>query len=293
MLMSEAKILHICVNYRNDHETKSFVESCLKLTGADQVFFVVCDNSAERFDSVGEILKPLAQKKNILLLANDDNPGYLGAAHRALEKIRSTLGLAPQDFSHVILSNTDLVIDSKAFYAELLKLAADSEVGLQAPSVISTLTGREGNPLYPVRPSLRKIRRLRFVYGYYALAVCYHLLSFLKARFLRCQNPSEGRGSVASDPYAVHGSFLILRSIFFRRGGTLNYPVRLYGEELFLAEQVRKLKLKTEILFFLKVVHREKGTESHWWGRIGLSRRTFIFKKESINYIASLWEAIA
>ncbi len=294
--MKNLEILHVCVNYRNNQETKGFIENCQQLLGADQVQFVVCDNSQGIDPEKDLILENLRTSDSVVVLPYVDNPGYLGAAYRALLKIAELSGCSEvseeaigQKYSFVIVSNTDLQISTKDFYQRLLSQSSrDSgsgqKVGILAPSIRSLLTNKESNPLYQSRPSAKKMNFLVRVYSWYPLAVLYHLLSFAKVWL-----PGQTQASGAIEIYAAHGAFMIFTAEFFKAGGTFKYPARLYGEELFLAEQLRRFGLKTMLVETLKILHREKGTELTLWHRIGLSRRTFEFKKESSKVIAQDW----
>ncbi len=64
----------------------------------------------------------------------------------------------------------------------------------------------------------------------------------------------------AMKPYAIHGSFMIFNKTFFQRGGTINYPCVLFGEELFIAEQALKLNLDLLYEPSLQVEHNEHAT---------------------------------
>jgi GT2 family glycosyltransferase len=57
--------------------------------------------------------------------------------------------------------------------------------------------------------------------------------------------------------YAPHGSFLIFSSEYFRAGGSLDFPCFLFGEEVYLAEVLRKLGLDVVYEPSLEVVHQE------------------------------------
>lgn len=294
--MKNLEILHICVNYGNNQETKAFVENCRQLRGADKVQFVVCDNSFGIDSAKDFIFARWQQPDEILVLPFADNPGYLGAAYEALLKVAKLRGLTElseqavgQKYRYIILSNSDLQISTQDFYLQLLSRKVPSsgemeKVGILAPSIRSLLTNKEGNPLYQARPSTKKINFLVKVYSWYPFAVLYHLLSFIKV----CLQ-GFGHQSNSAEIYAAHGAFLIFTDEFFASGGTFNYPAKLYGEELFLAEQLRRFGLKTVLVNDLKVLHREKGTEQSLWHRIGLSRRTFEYKRESSRVIARAW----
>jgi hypothetical protein len=66
---------------------------------------------------------------------------------------------------------------------------------------------------------------------------------------------------------------MVFNNSFFEKGGTLNYPSVLFGEEIFIAEQVLKLNLKMVYEPILHVEHHEHAT-------------TGVFKsKKTVNYL--------
>ncbi len=265
------------VNYRNDSETKAFALACLRLKGAEHGQFVIANNSADGLadSSFGDFPSP-----NISVMNCPDNPGYFGAAQRALMKF------AQYNYKFVILSNTDLEIQSPDFYDNLLKGQWSEDIGAIAPSILSGLSLKESNPLYWERPSKRKIHFLKRVYSNFTVAWLYHIGSSLKGQLARPQAISYGDLA-----YAPHGSFLIITNSFLQRKGDFSHGVRLYGEEIVLAERLRLLGLKVMLWPELKVFHREKGTEESWFHRVALSRRTFIFKKEAAGFLDEIFKA--
>lgn len=271
--------LHIMVNYRNDAETEAFLLSCLKLAGADQGLFVIVNNSASSLqDEVFHSLQS-SYPEHVRILNCPDNPGYFPGAQRALSTY------ANDSSKYVIVSNTDLEILNKNFYELLLKLPANSQVGSIAPSIKSGLSQKECTPLYWSRPSREKMHFLKWIYSHFFVAWLYHLLSFLKSRFGSPQRILSGQTA-----YAPNGCFLILTKNYFESGGDFSHAVRLYGEEIVLAETLRRLGLTLTLEPALKIFHREKGTESSLWNRVTLSRRTFEFKKEAARHLESCFE---
>lgn len=275
-----SKILHLIVNYKNDQETKEFVSNLCFLSDSEQVKKVIINNSA----AVGgdEVFADLqASRPHIAVLKCPDNPGYFTAAERACELF------PPGDYLYVILSNSDVKILDKDFYKKIMCYELKPDVGAIAPSIRSDLTQNESNPLYAQRPSLHKINRLERVYSYFLLAWVYHVASWVKNRFFnRRVVPTE-----TQEIYALHGSFIILSKYFFLKGGSFKYPVKLYGEEIFLAEKLRQLKLKTLYEPTLSLYHREKGTEASWIARYAISHTTFLYKQQSLRYIKSLFNS--
>jgi GT2 family glycosyltransferase len=266
--------LHIMVNYGNDVETEGFLQKCLQLKEASQGLFVIVNNSAKSSKDMTFTHLISSSNRYVKVINCADNPGYFPAAQRALLEIEQ------KQFKFVILSNTDLEILNDNFYEILLKMPDSSLSGAIAPSVRSELSQKECNPLYWSRPSKRKIHFLKLVYSNFFIAWIYHVLSFFKSKLV-----SEKQILSGQNVYAPHGCFIILTQNYFRSGGDFSHKVRLYGEEIALAERLRKFGLKVVLEPTLKVCHREKGTEVSWWHRVTLSKRTFEFKKEAAQYL--------
>ena len=55
---------------------------------------------------------------------------------------------------------------------------------------------------------------------------------------------------------------MLFASSYFDKGGTLNYPSFLFGEELFVAEQARQLNLTTVFEPSLKIEHQQHVKQS-------------------------------
>ena len=82
------------------------------------------------------------------------------------------------------------------------------------------------------------------------------------------------------DIYAGHGSFMLLTRSFFRKYDKIEYPIFLFGEELYLAELVRKEGMRVRYMPNLKVEDNEHVSTSKM-------KKKFYFKcnTESIKYI--------
>ncbi len=266
--------LHILVNYGNDLETEAFLQKCLKLKSAERGLFVLVNNSAKSHQDTTFSPFSKMSDRQVQVINCPDNPGYFPAAQRALNELHG------QEFKFVILSNTDLQILNEDFYELLLDRAPDKTIGGIAPSVRSELTQKECNPLYQNRVTKQKIHFLKLIYTFYPVAWSYHVLSYFKSLL-----SSERLLQPESFAYAPHGCFLILTDNYFQSGGDFSHPVRLYGEEIALAEKLIQMKLKVVLDPRLQILHRENGTELSAWHRATLSRRTFQFKQEAAEFL--------
>jgi GT2 family glycosyltransferase len=99
-------------------------------------------------------------------------------------------------------------------------------------------------------------------------AILNHALDLLlevKRRFIRRAPQSQAPRPI----YAPHGSIVFVRGVFFERGGTLGYRGFMFGEEIHLGEQVRRLGLRVLFAPSVEVVHRGGSTT----GREDAARR--------------------
>lgn len=280
--------MHFIINYKNNKETESFIENCLECSNftngeesSYETHFVLINNSA--ISEEDATFSKFLATKSVQVFNYPDNPGYLSGVHRASQFYDLT------SYNFVIISNSDLKIENKDFYKSLTDLKMNySGWGAIAPSVWSDLYNMETNPLYFHRPSAAKINRLAFIYKFYSIAFIYHLLSSVK-NFILSLSKNKKRLEIECEVYAPHGCFLILTKVFFTAGGNLDFKSRLYGEEIFLAEQIRNLKLKVFTKPELKITHREKGTQGNSLKRHFLNYKTFEFKKKSAIYIKNIF----
>jgi len=104
---------------------------------------------------------------------------------------------------------------------------------------------------------------LKWVFRYYPSMVLYEGLSALVAQALKPMRPqrdSAGQVSAEQAMYAPHGCFIVLSREYFRRGGSLNHPPFLFGEEISVAEAARHASLPVRFCPDLRVEHSEHAS---------------------------------
>ena len=263
------KIVFLLVNYFNEEEVCTFINEQLQPATHNFIDVVITDNGSKDHS----LLQAVSVKyPRIYLVKADTNMGYLGAANLGLTRYLNT---NPQP-SAVIVCNTDIVFKNNFFDILQQKLASKS-FDVLGPSIYSTLLKYYQNPYISNRISKSKLKFLHFVssnYVLYSLFTVYHLLKTKLSG--RAKNSV---GNVAK-PYAVHGSFMIFKNTFFKKGGTLNYPSVLFGEELFIAEQARVLGLGILYEPALQVEHHEHTTTG-----VFKSRETVRYLNQSYSYL--------
>lgn len=261
----KSNFLLLCVNYYNDAEVLAFVRTVLEMDDNDCIWVVVADNTVRTQEerSCYEASVDLLGEK-VISVSENSNLGYFGGMNAAMKKGRELF--ASVIFRGVVLANTDIEFPRRNFFdllaAEIDRITREKpeyKIGLVAPAIQSSRTGKHQNPLYWNKPTRRKFTLLSAIYSVYPLGVLHRLLAKVKGSIFR-RKVQGGEDLLPRTVYAGHGSFMVLLDEFFKRGGHLAYPEFLFCEEIFVAEQCADLKLASVFVPTLKVVHREHAT---------------------------------
>lgn len=266
-LATSETVLAICVKYGADEETERYLQSLRLLQSKLKLHVMVVENTG------ASNWLPHAQQFNCHVVQAPRNLGYFGGARYGLSQYLKEKPIP----DWVIVSNVDLAIPDHVFLDRLGNLDLPRDVALVAPCIRSNLTGIDQNPYLRVRPSPLRMHLYKWLYRS-RLALNAHELSSTAvhrvAALFRPENPSRESNS-RQEIYAAHGSFLIFTRSYFESGGDLDYPGFLFGEEIYVAEKIRSLKLKVMFDPSLVVVHEEH-------------RATRLFKSPEIaRYVAT------
>ena len=222
------KISIYCVNYNSYEYLAAFIKSvdaaASKVGGEAVVTVFVADNTEDN-------IRPIDANENVAtvkVFAYNKNLGYFGAVKRMMCEA------PPVDSDFVIISNVDVVMDEDVL-VKLCGLRLRDDVGWIAPQIYSTSENRDRNPKIVNRYSLRKLRLLRLLFKYPLLNMLYKATLYKRKKL---------QTHVAGEIYGGHGSFIILTKEYYKRCGCIDYPVFLFGEEIYLAEQCLRSKLK-------------------------------------------------
>lgn len=238
------RVVILCVSYNSDMERDKYI------------------------DSIKAAAKNASETVSVdIIIANntkDNNPGYFGAIKQLMEKNDIS------KYDYCIISNVDLTIEN-SFFQKLSEYECPSDIGWVAPQIWSQAEGRDRNPESVCRYSLSKIRVLKLLYKYPLLDLLYTKTFYRRKKYV-----SKPAGQI----YAGHGSFIILTSKYFKKCGIIDYPIFLYGEEIYLAEQCRSAKLKVVYNPDLKVYDYEHISTS-------TMRRSFNYqcRYKAIQYV--------
>jgi GT2 family glycosyltransferase len=295
-------IVVIGVSYETDELALRFVRRLSAITEGDNISIILVDNSTNA-DSTEFFFQIHSENADVLCIKPARNLGYFGAASFVFEQC---LGVQ-QDYNWLVVSNVDVEFHDPSFFSCLRGMKEMDTLGVVAPSIWSNTTHRDQNPFMLVRPTAVRMKIYGWLYrGYYALnlyrvsATAYHLLRHgMEQRFLmplrNWAAPSQSSPMLANPTaqpdivpiYAAHGSCMIFARQFFARGGTLELPLFLYGEEVCIAEMVRDLGLRTVYNPSLKVAHNEYHASS--LRDVIVSRQAAAHLSESTRYLVDAY----
>jgi GT2 family glycosyltransferase len=248
---------YIIVCYNNEKEVLTFIENVLLNQTIDLDIFVVANkmNNNEGFINLN----------NVKILYPEKNLGYLGALNYVYNKIELS------SYLFICLSNTDLEFNSTKLLSNLSKKFIDNLVALVSPTILCK--NRNQNPSLFIRPTKFKMFLI-------------YVLTFFPSIFLLkkwIQSLSRNNYQITYRDYscyALHGSFLMFSNKHISKFD-FNHTQLLYGEEIRIAEQSRKMGLvsiwsDTEIIY-----HNENSTTS----LIGIRNKLRYIRKYTKDFI--------
>lgn len=246
----------IVINYNCPELTVEFCKSVRNISKDLNIKIAVTDNSGCFAKADGLLMHQLMQQCNISIYDPGDNLGYFPGAAFAYDSL--TAGGYRPDF--VIVANTDISFPDTSFFSKLLTKQYPADVLAIGPSIQHGLDSKHSdqNPMKLRRLSVRGMYIRKFIYRYRALSIVNSALSALRLRLLTKTNILPQLRPV----YMIHGSFMIFTRRFFDETAGLKFPSFLYGEEIFVAEEV--VRVNKTILHdpSLKVVHAGGRTTS-------------------------------
>lgn len=253
-------LVPVCYNAHEDAlRLLSSIESAFKACSGVDVDVVLCDNStfAPAADAFSQ------NYSYSFKYLKSENIGYFPAFNKALAALPYSVGA----YDFVIVCNVDLVI-AEDFFSVLQAHDFPAETGVVAPGIFSDKDGRDLNPKMMRRPSAFKINFMRAVCSNVVLFRWYHKLVRMR-ELARSRSQMRSQVSVtASEPqevsamYGAHGSFMIFTKRYFGKGAHVAYPRFLFGEEGFVAEQLRMHGLKIKHFQALRVFDKEHASTS-------------------------------
>lgn len=284
--MSKPLILTVCVNYNNDQETQQFVSELLAQKGDFSQRVIIVDNSeSPSLDS--SVYNLFKSDSRVLIINSGKNLGYYGGAALGLREYIKEFPLP----DWIIVCNTDIALIQPDFLSKFCDLYSVHHHAVIAPAIHSTLSKVDQNPHMQRRPSAARMYFYKWIFRYYPTFVAYQTLALAKQKLLAVihKNPvftgdKEVDKAAQREPraiYAPHGSFVVFHRSYFEAGGSLDHGAFLFGEEVFVAETVRRLGLTVTYDPRLVVVHREHAATG-----VLKNRKRFLYVREASAYCA-------
>ncbi len=269
------QVVILGVIYKSYIETIWFVESIEHCFNND-VKLILVDNSEMTPDPF--FIKKIQGCDFITYLKAGKNSGYFHGAKSGLAHYLENNPAIPQ---WVIVCNVDIIFDTPQLSEKLHSCENVPNLGVIAPSILSSQWETDYNPFLMYRIPLKKLFFYWFIYSNFLLHNCYLLIhyvkSFLKLIFLKKLVKRKSKVNPARNIYAPHGSCVIFNKNYFERGGTLDHISFLFGEEIFVGETAKKLDLN--IMYFPDIIvrHYEHSSIGNF-----ISRKINKFYKQSI-----------
>lgn len=269
-------IWFICVNYNATKDTIKFLAQMESNLKGATIKVIVVDNSPEQDH---ELVKYILSKNNVCLITPEKNLGYLQGANFGYTWAKKNWSLP--DF--VVVSNVDLIFDGRELLNSIYKIKHDKTIGIYAPKIVSVITGRDQNPHMLVRPKRLSYKLHSLIYssliGYLIVSLTSSTRRWLMSLFglnFNVFTPVVNARYI----YAPHGAFMLFTKAYFEFGGDLNFKSFLFGEEIYVAEILRKFNLKAMYVPEIEVIHDEHQSTS----MVSLKRRA-AFTKQSSSYL--------
>lgn len=223
------RILIVCVNYNSYEHLMNYLDSIekAKLNCFNcSIDVYIADNSTEKQDVDIDRYKYINIK-----IFKFSNLGYLGGASAIINNEVDDIYY----YDFVIISNVDVLVDDY-FFSQLLNQTIHKDIAWVAPRIFSENENRDRNPKIITRIPFKKLYIFKMICKFPVLFYIYNKIIYKRKK----------KNHVFSEQeiYAGHGSFIILTKAFFNKYDKLNYPIFLFGEELYFGELIKNAGLK-------------------------------------------------
>jgi len=175
---------------------------------------------------------------NITVKHNKRNLGYFSGIQSLMNDVDCAV------YDYVIISNVDIKMEHDTI-SSLVDKDVNGDVGWIAPQIYSLQEKRDRNPKIIRRYGKRKLALLKLMYKHPLLHTLYDMTLYKRKKTAE---------HVPGYIYGGHGSFIILTREYISRCGKIDYPVFLFGEEIYLAEMCRMGGLLVEYCPAIKVI---------------------------------------
>lgn len=224
----------IIVNYNDYKSTKDLLDNIKDYKVIDKI--VIVDNHSK--DEEISLLKKIRNKK-VKVLYLDENKGYSKAINEGSKYLISEFGKC-----NIIISNSDIIINSEKDIKELLKMMLDKEIGIVAPVILENKSLNRGWKL--PRPVDEIIMNIPVIGKKY----------YKKKMLYKEENYTDDITEVD----VVSGCFFLTKSDILKEINFLDENVFLYYEENILSKKLKSINKKVKINNNVIVIHNHSVT---------------------------------
>lgn len=257
--MSDPDVTIIAVSYFGSSDAQLLASSLRQQHFQDWQLLLV-DNTTD-VEEARRLAEIAAEDGRVRVLSPGSNLGYFGAAQFALDTVAFE--------GDAIVMNTDIVFSEPRVLGRMrTESLSDKTLGAIAPAVISSRSHRDQNPHLTRLPSVRSSSLRRW-------ATATPLLTQLSVFYSDMRRRVPQTTPIAATPptmiYAAHGSCIYLTDRYFKNSGDFKHHLFLFGEEIYVAEHVRRNGLAVRYLPAARMNHVEHGS-------MGMQRSRFLLK---------------
>ncbi len=251
--MREEEIINIVICYNNASEVKEYYDEILSLDEGNKVGYIVVINSAEEGE-VDSLISFGMEHEHVYVYNPGKNLGYMNGLLHGYRCYRKQTGLLPK---YVIMSNTDIAFQDKAFVTKLENKSYDNNLGVIGPSILVSELNSYDNPVSDERYTVNQLDSIIKRHSIPVLRESYVTAAFLKPKFIKRKKDTTSR-----TVYELHGCFFILSSRYAEYIKELEFGVLLYSEETFIAENAYRNGFIAYYDAELEIIHKEHSTTS-------------------------------
>lgn len=243
------EIIFCLVNYKTPDRIIEYAKNVLKHS---KLRLVIVENSGQVYEEIHNL--STLYENQLIYYINNENTGYLNGLNKCLQLGISHWGLP----DWAVFSNSDISFSLESFLLELEKDSSNHRnIGLWGCSIISSKSNRNQNPFLAERPSKIRIMYYMTIYSSCLTFRIHNILSVFLKKIRKREKKIHN-----NFPYGLHGSFFCLSKDFIAHFESFSWPCFLYGEEIFLAERLKKTRMSSFLNEKLTVIHYENESTS-------------------------------
>ena len=257
----------IAVNYNGSNYTKEYLESVnsIKKVNGDSIQIIIIDNNSNDDDKMN-LLTFEKHYNNLHIIWSSENLGYFKGLNKGIESVKKDRNTI------IIAGNNDLTFDDD-FLLNFKEIEYEKDVLVIAPNII-TKEGRQQNPHVIKEVSkIEKFKATIYNSNYYVGQV----FRFINQSIKKMRNkpiPLKNNFRQIKIKRGI-GACYVLTPNFFEYFKKLDDRLFMWGEEVFLSNQVESVGGFTLYDPTIKITHHESASVK----RIEPKKRYYMVRK--------------